>query len=298
MDIHQLKVFLAVAEELHFGRASEQLYMAQPSVSRSIQHLEKELGVDLFVRDTRNVRMTAAGTALQGSARDILATADRARHDVVAAARGELGRVSIAYAGASTHLLVGELARELRRTHESIEVQLQSQQFAQPALGQVIRDEMDISLGRWDLVPDTVNSRVILDENLVMAVPASHRLAEKGTVSIKEFAKDSFIALPPHDGSVLGDRLRSLSFEAGFEAEVVQRAPDSWTAMALVGAEIGCSLTVSSAAENISDPHVRFLQIKEEYEPVQLRMAWQAHSENPALEPVLQVASQVWPEPS
>ena len=202
MDIQQLKVFLVVAEELHFGRAAERLYMAQPPVSRTIRQLEKTLGVALFVRNTRNVRLTAAGTALRGPARKILETAEQARHDVVAAEKGELGRVSIAYAGASTHLMVGELARELRRTHRGIEVQLQSQQFAQPALGRVIRGEVDISLGRWDLVPDTVESRVVLEEELVMAVPASHRLASKESVSIREFAR-TLIALPPHDGSVL-----------------------------------------------------------------------------------------------
>lgn len=298
MDIQQLKVFLVVAEELHFGRAAERLYMAQPPVSRTIRQLEKTLGVALFVRDTRNVRLTAAGTALRGPARKILETAEQARHDVVAAEKGELGRVSIAYAGASTHLMVGELARELRRTHRGIEVQLQSQQFAQPALGRVIRGEVDISLGRWDLVPDTVESRVVLEEELVMAVPASHRLASKESVSIREFAQDPFIALPPHDGSVLADRLRALSLEGGFDAEIVQRAPDSWTIMALVGAEIGCSLTVSSVAENISDPHVRFLRITEKAAPVQLRMAWQSRSDNPALESVLQVAGHVWPDPS
>lgn len=297
MDIQHFKVFLAVSEELHFGRAAERLYMAQPPVSRSIRQLEKDLGVELFVRNTRNVRLTAAGAALQRSAREILETVHHARQDVLDAAHGKLGRISIAYAGASTHLLVGVLARELRRAHEGIEVQLQSQQFAQPALSRVIHGEVDISLGRWDLLPDNVESRVILEEDLVVAVPASHRLAGKEKVSIGEFEKEPFVALPPHDGSVLGTRLRSLSFGAGFEADIVQRAPDSWTAMALVGAEVGCSLTVSSVAENLSNPHIKFLRLKEAYEPIQLRMAWQLNSANPALDPVLELAQQVWPGP-
>lgn len=296
MDVHKLKIFLAVAEELHFGRAAERLYLAQPPVSRAVRQLESELGVELFIRNTRNVNLTAAGEMLRRYAEDIVDLAARARHDVIAADKGELGRLSIAYAGASTHVLVGTLARELKRSHSGIEVQLESQLFAQPALSRVIQGEVDISLGRWDLVPDSVESKVVLEEQLVLAVPASHRLAGRLAVSLAQFAKEPFIALPPHEGSVLNDRLRVLSFEAGFEANIIQRAPDSWTAMALVGAEVGVSLTVSSVAANISDAHVKFLDITDEYVPIQLRMAWQPKSDNPALKSVLQVADSVWQE--
>lgn len=103
------------------------------------------------------------------------------------------------------------------------------------------------------------------------------------------------MALPPHEGSVLGDRLRRLSLGAGFDPDIVQRAPDSWTAMALVGAEVGCSLTVSSVAENVTDPHVHFLRVLDETLPIYLRMAWRGASDNPALLPVLALAERVWP---
>lgn len=128
-----------------------------------------------------------------------------------------------------------------------------------------------------------------------MAVPASHRLALQEEVHLAEFAGEPFVALPPHEGSVLGDRLRRLSLGAGFDPDIVQRAPDSWTAMALVGAEVGCSLTVSSVAENVTDPHVHFLRVLDETLPIYLRMAWRGASDNPALLPVLALAERVWP---
>jgi DNA-binding transcriptional LysR family regulator len=154
---------------------------------------------------------------------------------------------------------------------------------------------VDISLGRWDFVPAGVQSRIIVEEHLVTAVPASHRLALQGEVHLAEFGGEPFVALPPHEGSVLGDRLRRLSLGAGFDPDIVQRAPDSWTAMALVGAEVGCSLTVSSVAENVTDPHVHFLRVLDETLPIYLRMAWRGASDNPALLPVLSLAEQVWP---
>ncbi|MCG2624483.1 LysR substrate-binding domain-containing protein [Arthrobacter sp. I2-34] len=295
MEIQQLRVFLAVAEELHFGRAAERLHLAQPPVSRMVRQLERDLGVDLFVRSTRSVRLTAAGAALVAPAREILAATQRARASALAAERGEAGTVTLAYAGASTHVLVGVLAREVRRAHPGIEFQLNSQDFALPALARVLRDEVDISLGRWDFVPAGVDARIIAEEHLVLAVPASHRLASRDEVRMAELAGEPLVALPPHEGSVLGDRLRRLSLGAGFDPDIVQRAPDSWTAMALVGAEVGCSLTVSSVAENVTDPHVRFLRVLDETLPIYLRMAWRRTSENPALPAVLALAEHVWP---
>jgi DNA-binding transcriptional LysR family regulator len=144
-------------------------------------------------------------------------------------------------------------------------------------------------------VPAGVKSRIIVEEHLMMAVPASHALASRVDIHVEELAGEPFVALPPHEGSVLGDRLRRLSLGAGFDADIVQRAPDSWTAMALVGAEVGCSLTVSSVAENVTDPHVRFVRVLDETLPIYLRMAWRGDSDNPALPPVLSLAEQVWP---
>jgi DNA-binding transcriptional LysR family regulator len=297
MEIQQLRVFLAVAEELHFGRAAERLHLAQPPVSRTVRQLERDLGADLFIRSTRSVQLTAAGAALMAPARGILAAVDSAKSTVLAADRGEAGTVKLAYAGASTHVLVGVLAREVRRTHPGIEFRLNSQDFALPALARVLRGEVDISLGRWDFVPAGVKSRIIVEEHLVMAVPASHRLAAQEEVHLAELAGEPFVALPPSEGSVLGDRLRRLSLGAGFDPDIVQRAPDSWTAMALVGAEVGCSLTVSTVAENVTDPHVHFLRVLDETLPIYLRMAWREASDNPALGLVLALAERVWEGP-
>jgi DNA-binding transcriptional LysR family regulator len=295
MEIQQLRVFLAVADELHFGRAAERLHLAQPPVSRIVRQLERDFGTDLFIRSTRSVQLTAAGAALVAPAQEILAAADRAKASALAAGRGEVGTVKLAYAGASTHVLVGVLAREVRKVYPGIEFRLNSQDFALPALSRVLRSEVDISLGRWDFVPAGVQSRIIVEEHLVMAVPASHRLALQEEVSMAELSGEPFVALPPHEGSVLGDRLRRLSLGAGFDPDIVQRAPDSWTAMALVGAEVGCSLTVSSVADNVTDPHVRFLRVLDQTLPIYLRMAWRGTTDNPALPPILSLAERVWP---
>ena len=191
----------------------------------------------------------------------------------------------VAYSGASTHVLIGILAREVRRRHPGITFGLYSQNFALPALGKVLRGDVEISLGRWDVVPGGVHTRVIAEEELVLAVPSAHRLAERSGCtwpSLRGALRHAAAARGPG----VGDRLRRLTMEAGFDAEVVQVAPDSWTAMALVGAEVGCSLTVSSVAAHAADPHVRFLNVLDQTLPIQLRMAWRPEGDNMALRAV------------
>lgn len=268
--------------------------MAQPPVSRNVGNLEKELGVRLFERDTRNVRLTAAGSALVESAREILAATERAREEVVSAEAGDRGRVEIAFAGASTYGLVGELARELRRRHPGITPGLHSQNFAQPALERVIKGEMDIGLGRWDFLPAGVDGRVVQREDLVLAVPATHDLAGEDSVDIAQLSEEPFVTLPPDAGSVLCDRLRRMAHGAGFEPHIVQVAPDTWTALALVGAGVGSTLTLSSVQQNVTAPHVRFLSLRDRTLPVQLRMAWLTDNPNPVLDRVFAVAADMW----
>ncbi|GAA2535972.1 MULTISPECIES: LysR family transcriptional regulator [Pseudonocardia] len=118
MDAQKLQVFVAVAEELHFGRAADRLHLAQPYLSRSVRALEAELGADLFRRTTRKVELTPAGTALLPHARALLARTDEARGAVAAARDGRSGRVRISFAGPSAHVVVGQLlARCASSTH-------------------------------------------------------------------------------------------------------------------------------------------------------------------------------------
>ena len=99
---------------------------------------------------------------------------------------------------------------------------------------------------------------VVMRDSLVMAVPDTHVLAGARRLSISQLSADSFVSLPPHEGSVLPDRLRRLARACGFVADVVQVAPDTQTALALVSAQVGSHLTLASVASNVTDPHVVF----------------------------------------
>lgn len=295
VEINQIRAFLAVAEELHFGRAAEKIHMAQPPLSRAIQQLERELGTELFVRSTRRVSLSAAGAALVAPAADVLEAIRRGKAAVAATGKGEAGLVRMAFSGASTHVMVGRLAKAVRETHPGIDFQLDSAAYAYPALERVIRRETELGLGRWTFIPPEIGARVVSIEHLVIAVNRSHRLAERESLSFAELRDESFITLPSFPGSVLPNELHRLAAAAGFIPPVVQVAPDSLTVIALVGAGIGCTLTVSSVAEHVTNPEVRFVRVNDDHEPIRLRLAWRLDNENPAVREVLRISEEILP---
>ncbi|EHI11273.1 transcriptional regulator [Mycolicibacterium thermoresistibile ATCC 19527] len=197
----------------------------------------------------------------------------------------------ITFPGMSTHPHVARLARVVRSQRPGIRLELSSQNFAQPAMQKLVRSETDIALGRWDLIPADVSSRIVMRDELVVALPEDHALAGRGRVSAGELAGESFVSLPPYEGSVLPDRLRRLAHANGFVPEVVQIAPDTQTALALVSAQVGCHLTFASVARNATDPHVVFVPLEGAAEAdvdVDLRAAWRRDDRSPAVHAVLE----------
>jgi DNA-binding transcriptional LysR family regulator len=290
MDINEIRSFLAVAEELHFGRAAERLHVAQPPLSRTIKQLERDLGTTLFDRNTRSVRLTSSGQALVEPAKEVLEALRRAQAAVTSADDGEVGTVRIAFAGVSTHGLVARLARAVRSQRPGIVLEMSSQNFAQPAMKRLLAGETDIALGRWDVIPADVVAKIVMHDSLVVAVPDTHALAGAHQLSLSQLAAESFVSLPLHVGSVLPDRLQRLAQAGGFVADVVQIAPDTQTALALVGAQVGSHLTLASVARNVTDPHVAFIPLDEPVSAsgdVHLRAAWRRDDKSPALRAVM-----------
>lgn len=297
MELHQIRAFLAVAEELHFGRAAKKLHMAQPPLSRAIQRLEHELNAPLFIRSTRTVQLTPAGEALLVPARDILDACRRSVLAVASVGKGETGLVRVAFAGVSSHVMVGKLAKRVRETHPGIEIQLYSSNFALPAMDKVNSGAMEVGLGRWNFIPASLESRIVANERLVIALHEGHPLSQRPSLLMSDLAGQPFVTLPLHPGAILHDFLHRLANGAGYAPEIVQVAPDSQTLMALVAAEIGVALTVSSVPENFQYPGVVFLPLDDPAEPIQLRLVWHKDNSSPALREVLRLSETVLPTP-
>lgn len=297
MELHHLEAFLAVADELHFGRAADRLHMAQPPLSRMIKQLERELGAPLFDRTTRSVRLTTAGAALVRPAQDVLEDVRVARRAVRSAGRGETGRVRMGFAGPSSHLLVGALGREVRERHPGIELSLRSTTYNYEAIRSLMDGELDLAIARWRIQPEGVDFRPIAEEHYVIAVPSSHRLAGRKRVAMADLRDEEFVALPADPGSSVRDAMVELSKEAGFSPNIVQSGPDSWTVMALVAAGVGVTFTLDTAVANVMQTGISVIPLKEGRKATYQQLVWRSGDRNPALLAVLKASEKALPTP-
>src|SRR5690625_3698626 len=295
MEIQQARGFVAVAEELHFGRASDRLRLTQSALSRSLAQLERSLGSKLVERTTRSVELTPAGEALLPHAREIITLADRCADIVNEAAQGRTGRVRLGFASASTNHIVGSLAREIRARLPGLRLELESSALSHRGLEQILEGSLDIALGRWDLLPADVTSRVVTHEELVLALPQGHPLATHAQVSLSQLERESWITLPSGPGAALPQRLHMLAAKAGFVPRITQIAPDSTTSLVLVASGFGVAMTQSSVQEHIYAPGVVFRPIAPTPPPLPVRLVWRRQDPSPALAEVIDVAEALYP---
>ncbi|WP_326686456.1 LysR family transcriptional regulator [Streptomyces sp. NBC_01795] len=296
MELRHLSGFVAVAEELHFGRAAERLHMAQSPLSQQIRLLERDLGVTLFDRTTRSVRLTSAGQALLEPARHLLAEAAVIRRTVRAAGAGEVGRVSVGFAGASSYAALPVLARAVTSELPGIELVLEGQTYSGEALGRITDGTLDLG---FVALPARrgIHTRAVRVEHLFLALPDTHPLVERERVELAELAQERFVTFPAARGSAVRDAVVQACHEAGFAPRITQEAPDSYSLLALVGAGVGVALVVESARD-IRLEHVQFRPLAGQVSPLRIALAWRAGNDSAALRSVLRVAERVLPTPA
>ena len=293
VDFIQLEAFVAVAEELHFGRAAQRLHVAQPYLSRTIRALETDLGAVLFDRTTRRVELTPAGRALVEPATAILRMGQTVRADVVAAQRGNSGRVRISFAGPSSQAMLGVLARSVRERYDRIDLAFRPGRYGLAVVRELLEHTTDLAIARFESPPAGVESRVVAREVGVLAIPSGHPLAESDSVAMAAVRDEPFIALPEALGSAVRSVFVASCRAAGFVPDIVQTAPDSWTCTALVAAGVGLHFTTDAAVAQMTLDGVRIVTIADEIPAVDSYLVWRADDPDPALTKVLETAAHV-----
>lgn len=296
MEIRHLVGFIATAEELHFGRAAARLHMAQPALSQQIRQLEKELGVELFHRNTRSVALSEAGHALLGPARQVIVAVDMAKRAAVLGASEIVGRVVIGFAGASSRNVLPLLARAVRAEQPGIELVLQGQTYAGTALAEIVAGQVDIGFCRLPVMNPAIATRIFNYEKLVAALPSDHPLAAQETLNMSDLAAEPFVTFPGNRGSSVRDALVHEALNAGFTPRIMQEAPDSYTILSLVAAGVGVTITVSSV-QHIDTPGLVYRQLNGNIPDLAAVLAWRRDNSSPAVRAVLDIAERVMPTP-
>ena len=244
MELRHLRFFVAVAEELHFTRAAARLHIGQPPLSQQIQSLEAELGVALFHRTKRSVRLTEAGAHLLGRAREILAASGGVAGELQRIARGESGELRIGFT--SSGLLIPEVRRALRAYRADfpgVSLRL-SEMYTHAQFAALGAGELDIGFVRFNDMDAIagLDLAILRRDRLCLVVPEEHRFAARETVTIAECRDEVFIGYPAGAGASLSDHLARLCAAAGFSPRVTQEARDAQTQFGLVAAGIGVAV--------------------------------------------------------
>lgn len=214
-----------------------------------------------------------------------------------AAGRGEYGRVTIGFAGASSHETLPHLTRAVRAAHPALELVMRGQTYANVALDRVADGSLDLGFVRLPVTQPGVAYRVIDEEELVCALPFDHRLARLESVPIDVLAEEPFVSFPANTGSTVRDAMVGACEAAGFNPRVVQEAPDSYTILALVAAGVGVTLTVTSV-QHIQQNGLVYRPLSGPPIRLQAALAWRADNPSAALRAVLAVAEDALPTPT
>ena len=285
--LDQARSFIAVAEELHFGRAAVRLNMTQPPLSRQIQKLEREVRVELLERDSRKVVLTAAGSAFLTEARKLVAAAERAPHTARRIAQGSTGILRIGFTAASGFSLLGPLLRGIAEDLPGLDVELQ-ELVTSEQLRALSTGDLDLGLARPPFDTDRFESRLLSAEDLRLAVPAGHPLDSLGRPVTSADLRDTPLILhSPTEARYFYDlavRLMPVDHH-----NVIHTVSQVLTMVALVAAGRGVAF-VPESARLLRLEGVAYLELADvSPDAVELHAIWSRDATNPALARLLEV---------
>ncbi len=281
-ELSQLRCFIAVAEDLHFGRAAARLNMTQPPLSRQVQILERTLDIALLERTSRSVHLTPAGRAFLSEARRIIVLAEGARLAAKRVARGEAGSIAFGCTAAASYSLLPRLVAFATSAMPSIDLVLKEmvtgEQMEAMASGRI-----DLGLIRQPFDRRLVDSACILRERLLLAVPRGHALAIKPEATIADLDGQKLVMWSPVEARYFYDLITGLCVAVGVAPVYVQYISQTHTMLALVSAGLGVAL-VPEAARSLHFDKVLLRPIRSRRPAVaELHLAWRRDNTNPAM---------------
>lgn len=249
MDLRQLRYFVGVADEMHFGRAAERLGISQPPLSQQIKALEATLQVELFDRTSRRVSLTEAGLLFLPEARATLLQAERAVETAERARLGQVGSLALAFTMSAPFVeMVSESLREFRLSHPDVHLTL-AEMGRDDQIAAIKQGKCDLGIARsFDefVLPDGLVAQCLLEEDTVLAMREDHPLAKQPAVHINDLRDYAFIRYEAHWGSGFNTRFEALCLAAGFSPNYTQEVTGLPTLLGFISAGFGIAALARS----------------------------------------------------
>lgn len=271
-----LAQFVAVAEELHFGKAALRLHMAQPPLSQAIKNLEELVGVPLLSRNKHFVALTPAGAAFLEEARELLARGQKAIDVARRASQGLTGTIAVGFVGSVSYELLPRILLDFRAHFPLIHIDL-TELTSTEQIDNLRARKIDLGIVRLPLNNAAdMELRTIATERLIAVLPQDHRLAGAKTLRLKDLADEAFMIFPPDRIPSLHAKFLLACEKAGFSPRIVLEAWQMASMVSLVAAKMGVAL-LPSQVRTIPHPGVVYKDISDQSEHLELKIAaaWQ-----------------------
>jgi DNA-binding transcriptional LysR family regulator len=291
IELRHLRYFIAVAEELHFGRAAEKLHMAQPPLSQQIRQLENELGFQLFYRTKRSVALTEAGQVFLGECQRIFRQLDQSIQTGRQVSRGEVGQLVIGFVSSATYNVLPEILRSFRLAVPDVRLELHELTTDQQVQW-LLEGRMDVGFVRPPVDESRFDVLPVIEEPLVVALPESHPLANQESVSLSSLLHQPFVLFPRPLAPGLYDQIISLCHQGGFSPNVVQEAIQMQTIVSLVAAEIGIAI-VPVSLQNLQRTGVVYKPLQEPTPQAAIALVWRQEETSPTVNRFLAIVREL-----
>lgn len=293
MELRHLRYFVAVAEELHFGRAALRLRTAQSSLSAQIRALESELGVPLFNRTKRHVHLTDAGRVLLPEAQSILQRATLAARTAQRAGRGELGRLGIGFVPSADCTSFPAILRAFKQRAPHIDLVLHNL-GALEQLAALRQGEIDVGFLRPPGSDAAIASEIILREPFVVVLPQDHPLAQPGALALAQIASEPLVLCSRQHSALQRDSIAALFRAAGVIPNIHFETDHTQTILGLVAAGIGLSLMPASV-QALGAPGLAYRRLKGRGPRLEMAIAWRRDDPSRVLDHFLAVVRDLSP---
>jgi DNA-binding transcriptional LysR family regulator len=290
MDTQALRNFIRLAETLHFTKTSEQVFIAQPALSRQIKQLEQLIGAKLFKRDKRNVSLTKAGVYFKKAAQQTVDRLDYAMSRAKQIHLGEAGEIKIGYTHSIVQTILPRIIKEIRIKFPGVKTVLRemnnTDQYADLAEGR-----LDIGFATNIIAPENIKSKIFFEDVFVVVLPKNHRLLKQKSFNLSALSNEAFILPHKIDGSDYVYTVESICLDAGFFPNVVHHTASVSSALKLVEAGLGITIEPkrSLSGQNLA---IKFIELDKIPQKAQSTILWHEHTEHEHL-PILQLIRKI-----
>lgn len=290
MELRLLHYFATLADELHFSRAAQRLSISQPPLSVAIKQLETELGAQLFERTSKGVRLTAAGAHLLPRARQLLALADQAAQETRDVGQGVRGHLRLGFVGSALYRGVPQALEAFQASHPQVRVDMLEMNSAEQVQG-LQQARLDLGLVHSIMLPDGIQSQMLMEEPFVLCLPENHALAALPSIDLAALKNERLILFSSLVSPVYHQRIYQMCLSHGFAPEMRHEVRHWLSVLSLVSLGQGMAI-VPAAMQRVGMPRLVFTPLQGKQPQSELLAIWRTAPNNPLVHALVQALHQ------